>query len=504
MKTQVILNLAVGIFITFLFFGFLEIAAALANKTILKKMFEGLDLRTKFEQSYIPPFASKDPDKLRVFFFGGSSVQGLPLEKVGMSNQFDYQLHQVLWNKNLEIYNFGWSGNNSSVVRYLVNQTIKEKPDLLIVYTGGNEFIYPQLDSYLMINLLTKLRNRSEFIKLLLGLKEISKKSTPSFDEKIDKKRPAFRKQLIFYPLKMFLFRQNLRAIVKLAKENNIHVIFCTIVSNIREWPPVSADVTTYRQTEEYHLSISEVNDLIANKKWLEADRLLDVANSRFPNFAPLLYLKAEVTSQSGQPQANSWFIKAKDFDLIPWRASTGQNNFIRTLADENLIWVADLEKEFFANSPANLTGFQLVVDNVHPTKEGAFLIAKTIIDLLKDKKFVKSSWWQTTQPYLTLEEFLKRVGYSAADDFGIYFSSAKYCLKNPFFNVDCAQNYVEKAQMSSGPVWQTEALKASIAFVKGQSATASAYLQKAEVLKGGQLTAEEISQIPYLNQVMK
>lgn len=381
------------------------------------------DTKTKLESVYLPPFPPKKPDYLRVFVYGGSSVQGLPLEKVGFVAQFDDQLRHVLGSKrDVEVYNLGWSGYNSTMVRQSLVRSINHQPDLLIVYTGENEFIYPQLDAYETLRLLTALKNKSSLIKLVLSRRQ----SRPPEYEPLNFKRPPYRVQWPYYQIKMWLFRHNLKSIVKLVRQYHIPLVLVTTVSNIKDWSPVDPKVTTLGQ--------------------------------------PLLQ-----NQDAGWLFQQSHFIEAKDWDLIPWRAHSDQNNFIRSLEDKTTVWVADAEKQFFLASPDNLPGFNLVIDNVHPSREGAYLIAKTIIELLQQEKIVKPDWWTNTRPLASLEEYLRRVYFTRQDEFDIYFKTARYAAKNPFFNFTAAKYYLDLAENIDRRDWRPRSLRTIIAWLEGK-----------------------------------
>ena len=394
---------------------------------VSKRIPVAVDTKTKLENLYLPPFPPKKADYLRVFIYGGSSVQGLPLEKVGWVAQLDDQLRHVLGPKrDVEVYNLGWSGYNSTMVRYSLVRSITDRPDLVIVYTGENEFIYPQLDAYEALRLITALKNKSSFIKLLLS----SRHSLLPEYEPPDFKRLPYRVQWPYYQVKMWLFRHNLKQMVKLARRHKIPLVLVTPTANIKDWPPVDAKVTTL----DHPLPQNQ------NAGWLY---------------------------QQGR------FIKAKDWDLVSWRSSTDQNNFIRSLADKTTVWVADAEKAYFLNSPHYLPGFNFTIDNVHPTKEGAYLIAKTIIELLQQEKMVKPDWWTDTRSLASLEEYLRRVNFSRQDEFDIYFKTARYATKNPFFNFSAAKHYLDLAGRINPRDWLLPWLRAVVTWLEtGEAST--------------------------------
>ncbi len=384
------------------------------------------DTTTKLEQLYLPPFPPKKPGSLRISVYGGSSVQGLPLEKVGFVAQLDDQLRHVLGSKrDIEVYNLGWSGHDSTMVRHAIVNTINQNPDLLIVYTGENEFIYPQLDAYEALRFLTALKNKSHLVKLVLSLRQ----SPPPEYEPISFKRSPYRVQFPYYQIKMWLFRHNLNRIVKLARRHQIPLILLTPTANIRDWPPVNPKVTTLIQ----HLPQDQ------DAVWLY---------------------------QQGR------YLEAKDWDLIPWRTSTEQNNFIRSLEDKTTVWVADAERAYQINSANNLPGFNLTIDNVHPTKEGAYLIAQTIIQLLQQQAIVKPDWWADTRPLSPLADFLLRVNFTPEDEFDIYFKTARYAAKNPFFNFAAAKHYLNLAEAIDATDWRIAWLRAVIVWLESGTVT--------------------------------
>src|SRR3989338_1363336 len=93
---------------------FLELTAKVLVKSLLKDKIAQKNLQTEFEEIYIPPFEEKGPDEFRVFVYGGSTVQGIPIPKIGFVNQLQYQLNHVFEGKRVKLYNFGWARFNST------------------------------------------------------------------------------------------------------------------------------------------------------------------------------------------------------------------------------------------------------------------------------------------------------------------------------------------------------------------------------------------------------
>src|SRR5208337_3453350 len=92
------------------------------------------------EHRTLPP---KGVSELRVFAFGGSTVYGLPVPELGFVAQLQYWLRRIYPDRDVRIYNFGLPGTDTSDVLKQMTRRLDDHPDLIIVITGHNEFLYP-------------------------------------------------------------------------------------------------------------------------------------------------------------------------------------------------------------------------------------------------------------------------------------------------------------------------------------------------------------------------
>lgn len=85
------------------------------------------------DEQVIPPKG----DALRVVLFGGSNTEGFPYDWL------DDRLSEVAaaFGRDVEVVNLGRRGYGSGRVRLLVPQALALEPDLLLVYSGHNEFV---------------------------------------------------------------------------------------------------------------------------------------------------------------------------------------------------------------------------------------------------------------------------------------------------------------------------------------------------------------------------
>ncbi|OGD81416.1 hypothetical protein A2775_02820 [Candidatus Curtissbacteria bacterium RIFCSPHIGHO2_01_FULL_39_57] len=428
----------------------LELIARGLSVTILKDYLGNKDLRTKIEKVYIPPPEPSNEDVLRLYFYGASTTVGFPVPKVSYVNQLSYQLHNVLKNKNVDVKNLGWSGFTSTMDRYSIVSTFWHKPDAMIVYVSHNEFVHSEIDTLSLYRTISIFRDKSVLFRLLLAASQGNKKpdSPEDNEEPIERKRVSYKLVGPYYWIKMAILKKNYKAIAELSRDYNIPLIFITATSNVGEWPPPEKPVTYFTPSDKSYTDLTKVRALLKNNQLDEAQEITKYHLEKNPEDAYFLFMQAQIEEIRGNlNQARYNFEKAKDQDLLQWRANREINEFVRTLEDGKTVRVLDAEEIFKKHSPNMITGYPLFLDNVHPNIEGHYLLASSIIDLLKKDKIVERDWWENAKAPFTLEELLKEMQVSQDDEFQLAFITAVYCIKNPFFNFECALGYLEKAE---------------------------------------------------------
>ncbi|MBK7868607.1 MAG: SGNH/GDSL hydrolase family protein [Ignavibacteriales bacterium] len=83
----------------------------------------------------------KDPNTLRIMILGESSAAGFPFEPNGGFSRFlDKRLSILYPKKKFEIVNLGIAAINSYAIMDILEDVILQKPDLVLIYTGHNEY----------------------------------------------------------------------------------------------------------------------------------------------------------------------------------------------------------------------------------------------------------------------------------------------------------------------------------------------------------------------------
>lgn len=500
-RKLLVIKLLIPIFMLIVF----ELVARGFSATVLKDYLAKKDLRTKLERIYIPPPEPKSDDVMRLYMYGASTTQGYPVTELGYVNQLTYQIHNVLEGKNVAVHNLGFSGNTSTMDRYVVASTFWHKPDAMIVYVSHNEFVHSEIDSIPFYRSIMKFRNSSSMFRLLMAgsQRNIKPDSVADNNENVNRKRMPYRLIKPYYALKLSILKHNYRAMAEIARSNNVPLIFITATSNIGEWPPPERTVTSFTPDGESQRDLNRIRRLIKETRLDEAKSILSEHFKQHPNDAYFLYMQGKIDELNGDyEKAKKNYEIAKNLDLLQWRANSEINNYVRSLADEKMVWVLDADKIFKKNSANGITGYSLFLDNVHPNIKGHYLLATSIIDFLKGNKIVKRDWWNNTNEYISVENFLDRIEISNDRLFDLEFLTATYCIKNPFFNFDCARDYLETSKKYRPNDWRITAAYSVVSYLENNIEDAQRLYTHAVEQHGSVINDKEALEIPYLVQV--
>ena len=334
------------------------------NPDLTKKFFTN----TTSIPSVIPdPFDKvKDDHTIRVFIFGGSTTAGYPYsQNASFPRIIKRKLEMFYPEYKIEVINLGVSAVNSHFIRNILPDVLKHEPDLLVFYAGHNEFygaLGPASTEYLfsnptIIQLVLKLR---EF-KVYQLVQNIMRGVVSVFSSDAKPSRTTLMAEMIkeqeipndseIYELGLNQFQENMSAVLEQCNRSGIPVIVGNLVSNLKQKP-------------------LQLTDGEANKLFDNAQRLL---------------------SERDTVRAKESYTKAKDTDLLKFRATEDFNEILKKLHATNDFRLVDIKTGFENNTQDDITGFNLMVDHLHPNLIGYKLMGDLFyeeIDDLLSKKF--------------------------------------------------------------------------------------------------------------------
>lgn len=319
----------------------------------------------------------KSPNAFRVFVLGGSSAAGYPYMPLGSFSRYIRQrLEHNYPRTKVEVINIALTAVNSFTIRDFIPGVIEQKPDLVIIYAGHNEYY-----GALGVGSMESLGKSRSFINLVLYLNKykttqlirdfLSWFTTQIASEPESKtgtlmSRMAMDQEIILnseiYELGIEQFEGNISESLEMLSKANVNFIVGTLVSNLRDQPPFISKTA---------------GDLPSAKE---------------------VFSKAKNSLRDGLiEEADSLFRYAKDLDLLRFRAPEKINKVISSFADSYNIPVVNLDSIFSKSDPVGIIGDNLMTDHLHPTLEGYMLMGKSFYNVMAGKKYLPDGSPTTT-----------------------------------------------------------------------------------------------------------
>ena len=224
----------------------------------------------------------KPKDTFRVYVFGGSAAMGMGFIYNGaFSRWLERMLQEACPGVNVETANLASVGYSSNQVLRLVTEVLeKGEPDLLVIYSGNNEFL--DIKAGIAMERVARLPARKIHGALAerFALVRLLKKAFPktSWNQKAEIELDENTKQILSNCLNIELdnktvnkalarYESNLRRIAQKANEKNVPVVLCTLLAN------PFADLFSFSLDKSGIVDVSHFEDLNEIHGWLRLGR---------------------------------------------------------------------------------------------------------------------------------------------------------------------------------------------------------------------------------------
>lgn len=355
----------------------------------------------------------------RIFCLGGSTTYGRPYEDpFSFSGWLRSFLPIYDPEAKVEVINAGGVSYASYRVAVVFEELLEYEPDVLIIYTGQNEFLeYRTYESLIeesrpgkyLREQLTRTRCWAALDRLVSkshGRNTIEQKNEFLLPAEVDEmlnhsvgpadyqRDPTWRNQVVQH------FAFNLRRMVDLAKQNDVQVIFVSPASNLRGCSPFKSqnsedlNATQIAAFEDYlyegHQQNKEGSPEIA-LSYLEKAERLDA------RFAHLHFEKGQALFKLKRfKEARESFLRAIDEDVCPLRAISSLTQIIRDVARDTNTPLVDYEARLRERSQReyghDCLGQEYFLDHVHPTADEYRQLALDLLKKLAEINLVQRS----------------------------------------------------------------------------------------------------------------
>lgn len=323
-------------------------------------------------QGLIEPFSAQKTEGVkRIFVLGESTTIGYPYHENGSFHRWLlYRLIRSYPQQNFEMINVSLTAVNSYTVLDFGKEVASYSPDAILVYTGHNEY-YGAMgvgstsrigsNRFLVRSIikLRQLRLAQLLGNLFSGLKNQTKGTDENRETLMQKMAAKQRIKLDSKDFKAGIsqFRQNMDELCRFYADKNILVFISTLVSNEKDLHPFISNPKDKPSAEE-EFKIGQ-----------------DAMSTHHPD------------------EAKTHFIKAKEMDLLRFRAPEAMNGTIKNLGKTySNVFVVDARERFEAFSPDKILGHETLLEHVHPNLTGYALLSDAFFTALKTKGLIKTA----------------------------------------------------------------------------------------------------------------
>jgi tetratricopeptide (TPR) repeat protein len=347
----------------------------------------------------------------RILFIGESTITGYPYE-------FNGSLHHLLADRlagvepgrMVEAISLGLSGTTSSMARNLMKEAVSLHPDCVVIWVGnaecyppvGTSFTqFPRLDGFI-----TNLYLHLEHLRIFRFIQSICSPILARFNSPVHPLTPSGYDSLAStysidpsgpeYDGIASRFSRNLEGIAGVASSEKIPVVFCTLPVNVRDQVPFGSRFRDGLPES----AMKQWDALFASGSQLLAEGFADSALSAFKSAMSIDSSRADLRYRTGAAllrlgdtaAARQQLLRARDLDRFRLRIGSDMNDSIRSVAARTGTMCADIDHLFASMSADSMEGYPLMLEHIHPSIEGYFLIAKEIARVMREHDCIRPS----------------------------------------------------------------------------------------------------------------
>ncbi len=341
-----------------------------------------------------PFMLPKPAGTFRIVVVGGSTVVGFPYPSdLAFPRFLEILLSQQGLNRKFEVLNAGITAINSFSEADLVEQAVACEPDLLLVYTGHNEFVgpggvgskfggvSPRWSAALFA------ARRTRLYQILLG-----GRGTPN-DRPLVEQLPGDLKIPLhsakFRVAEDFL-RSNLHRMVDVTIRARVPLLLTTPITNLRHQYPMqslSREGLTNEELYAFHGELRRGEELLAAGEYGAALTAFDRARAIDEAFAMLAFCRGRcLEGLERWDEALVEYQSACDLDACRFRAPS---SFARIFEDcaagapTDAVHFLDTAAQFARETPHGIPGNESFLEHVHFTDTGNWRMAEILAEYI-------------------------------------------------------------------------------------------------------------------------
>lgn len=398
------------------------------NPDVVKRFFHQAELAPPVGPDTFLFKKVKTPGTLRIVLMGGSTAAGFPYGRFGSpAGMLNQRVKALYPEQHIEIISVAMASINSYALLDFVDEVINIEPDAVLIYAGHNEFlgvmgvgsIYAANGSHAANLLFLNLKDLRLFQLLqtiYYGVFKASSNVDHSDGSRTVMASVAKEKAIEFnsalFQLGKQQFASNLQTIRNAFVAEGIPLYLSSIASNEQDLAPFSS-----KNNRDIDLLLDSSKSRSNRRIIQQGTQLIENGNYS----ADLAYRVAEAMVVEKDARAKDYFMLARDFDLLRFRAPSVFNSIIiEQVNDEERVFWVDSENAIRLDSQSGIIGSQHMLEHLHPTPRGYFLISDAFLQVLINTHLLQAHRNQqhtnTTQTPETTEQAWQNMPLSEID----------------------------------------------------------------------------------------
>jgi len=342
----------------------------------------------------------KSPGTVRIVLLGESAAQGAPDPGLSFGAHLRAQLRARYPGKDFDVINTGIAAINSHVVYQIARELAKFEPDLFIVYMGNNEVVGPygpgcaylsQMPPLWLIraSLFVRSTRTGQLISAIVARVSLHgpqhsdwRSMAPFVDDPVAGDDP--RLETVYSN-----FEENLRGIVKAASGAGARTILCTVVTNLKDFPPLLsrhrpglsyAELSAWQAAYEEGLLAWRLGQAETARKRLGEALRIDA------QYAETLYMLGSLDLRAGDTEAaRRRLVDALHWDALRFRPDPRINEVVREVARGGRGGVGLLDAAIAMGSDpyssALPSGREILFEHVHLDWNGSYELGRMLAE---------------------------------------------------------------------------------------------------------------------------
>ncbi len=369
-------------------------------------------------QNHLSP--EKRAGEYRIFTYGESTMYGAHYGVVSSpAHWLNAFLKDIFPNQKIRVVNFARLGCGSQFIANSFEQTISYQPDIAFFYIGHNGFLpgnrkdQIQSKEHSFRVVLAALSWRSRFISAVYRAvikKQIELKTTWPDDgiersviekvpEKVAPEDIISRNEQAYWENIEFT-RQNIRKILKLAKEHGIHVVFLKPVCNLKDFAPsysVHMKPLSPKAAAVWEHFYEKGKMEKASGNFKKALAYFNRAYAIDQTYADLSFHLGQIYFQKKDFQkARKFFEEARDHDAVISRATNDMLAMFEELQKNEGLQMINTEQILSLEVEGGILGEPIIEDNVHFSLKGHFLVGRALAEeMARQNWFAPRENWE-------------------------------------------------------------------------------------------------------------